>query len=99
MADLIRLVSLEGPLLGVGMLVALVWLIVTVKGLDAKVTGLDAKVTGLDARVANLATDVAFLRGRQDERDRQVDTGRVLAVDDRLLRELRQRELADHERT
>ena len=39
------------------MMVALVWLIVTVKGLDSKVT--------------SLATDVAVLRGRQDERDRQ----------------------------
>ena len=47
------------------MLVALVWLIVTVKGLDAKVTGLDAKVTGLDAKVANLAhRTLRFLRGR-----------------------------------
>ena len=64
MTDLLRLVTLEGPVLGLGMVVALVWLIVTVKGLDSKVTGLDSKVT-------NLATDVAVLRGRQDERDRQ----------------------------
>ncbi len=62
--DFLRLVSLEGPVLGLGMVVALVWLIVTVKGLDSKVSGLDSKVT-------NLATDVAVLRGRQDERDRQ----------------------------
>ena len=64
MGDLLRLVSLEGPVLGLGMVVALVWLIVTVKGLDSKFSGLDSKVT-------NLATDVAVLRGRQDERDRQ----------------------------
>ena len=64
MTDLLRLVTLEGPVLGLGMLVALVWLIVTVRGLVSKVSGLDSKVT-------NLATDVAVLRGRQDERDRQ----------------------------
>lgn len=64
MGDLLRLVSLEGPVLGFGMVAAFVWLIVTVKGLDSKFSGLDSKVT-------NLATDVAVLRGRQDERDRQ----------------------------
>ena len=64
MTDLLRLVTLEGPVLGLGLVVAIVWLIVTVKGLDPKVTGLDSKVT-------NLATDVAVLHGRQDEHDRQ----------------------------
>ena len=71
MADLLRLVSLEGPVLGLGMVVALVWLIVSVKGLDSKFSGLDSKFTALDSKVTSLATDVAVLRGRQDERDRQ----------------------------
>ena len=41
MAELFRTLTLDGQVVGVGMLVALVWLVVTVKGLDAKVTGLD----------------------------------------------------------
>ena len=64
-ADLIRLMTLDGQVLGVGMLVALVWVVFTVRNLDSKVTGLDWKV-------ASPAADVAFLRGVQAEQDRQI---------------------------
>ena len=91
MADLIRLLSLEGPLLGVGMLIALVWLIITVNGLVSKVTGLDSKVTGLDSKVTDLATKVAHLGGRQVERDRQVDMTGLLELNKGVLAALRAR--------
>ena len=81
MADLFRLLTLDGQAVGAGMLVALVWLVVTVKGLDAKVValekrvesrfgGLETQVATLAAEVATLGADVAYLRGRQEERDR-----------------------------
>ena len=47
-ADLIRLMTLDGQVVGAGMLVALVWVAFTVRNLDRKVTGLDSKVSGLD---------------------------------------------------
>lgn len=78
LGDLIRLMTLDGQVLGAGMLVALVWVVFTVRNLDKKVTGLDKKVTGLDSRVAVLATDVAFLRGRQAEQDRLLDKTRLV---------------------
>ena len=57
----------------------LVWLRGTVKALDSKVSALDSKVSGLDSKVTNLATDVAVLRGRQDERDKreQIEVNRL----------------------
>ncbi|MXW35359.1 MAG: hypothetical protein F4X11_14320 [Acidobacteria bacterium] len=78
MADLFRMLTLDGQVVGAGMLVALVWLVITVKGLDTKVTALDAKVSGvantvtdLVAKVAGLDTRVAALEvqvGRLDTR-------------------------------
>ena len=65
MADLIRLATLDGQVFGAGILVALTWLILTVKALDSKLVALDSKVAALDSKVAGLANDVAFLRGRQ----------------------------------
>ena len=79
-ADLIRLMTLDGQVVGAGMLVALVWVVVTVRNLDKKVTGLDSKVSGLDSKVVGLATDVAFLRGRQAEQDRLLDKTRLVDV-------------------
>ena len=77
-ADLIRLMTLDGQVLGVGMLVALVWVVFTVRNLDSKVTGLDSKI-------GSLAADVAFLRGRQAEQDRQLDKTRLVNVVEQQL--------------
>ena len=76
--DLIRLMTLDGQVLGAGMLAALVWVVFTVRNLDKKVTGLNSKVSGIDSKVAGLATDVAFLRGRQAEQDRLLDKTRLV---------------------
>ena len=81
MADLIRLAALDGQVFAAGILVALTWLILTVKALDSKVVVLDSKVDAIgykvdaigykvDAigyKVDDLASDIAFLRGRQAE--------------------------------
>ena len=64
MADLLRMLTLDGQVVGAGMLVALVWLVITVKGLDTKVTALDAKVTGIANTVADLVARVAGLDTR-----------------------------------
>lgn len=64
MAGLLRMLTLDGQVVGAGMLVALVWLVITVKGLDTKVTALDAKVTGIANTVTDLVAKVAGLDTR-----------------------------------
>ena len=64
MVDLFRMLTLDGQVVGAGMLVALVWLVITVKGLDTKVTALDAKVSGVANTVTDLVAKVAGLDTR-----------------------------------
>ena len=80
MTGLFRTLTL-GDTLGMGVLLALVWLVVRLEwtrsdsvrahaGINAKLDDLGQRTAALTGKVDRLGEDVAFLRGRQQERDR-----------------------------
>ena len=99
--DLVRLLSMDGPVVGLGVVVALVWFGVTLTSVRTEVRDFKRAHEGTTQRLNKLSDDVSYLRGRQEERDRQVDTGRLLhAVDERLMMALgRRRPSTDDSRT
>ena len=73
MTELFRTLTL-GDTLGFGVLLLLVWLVVRLEWTrtdNAKAhAAINGRLDGLAVKVDRLGEDVAFLRGRQDERDR-----------------------------
>lgn len=73
MAELFRTLTL-GDTLGVRSLLALVWLVARLEWTRSDSAtahrGIAKRLDGLSEQVQKTAEDVAYLRGRQDERDR-----------------------------
>ena len=73
MAELFRTLTV-GDTLGVGSLLALVWLVARLEWTRSDNTtahrGIVKRLDALAPKVRKTAEDVAYLRGRQDERDR-----------------------------
>ena len=81
-ADLLRLLALDGPVVGVSLVAVLVWLGVTLTTVRSELRDFKAESRsdlrdfkaenkaaheGITRRLDRLAEEVAFLRGRQDK--------------------------------
>ncbi len=73
MAEVLRTLTL-GDTLGVGSLLALMWLVARLEWTRSDNAtahkGIVKRLDALSPKVQKTAEDVAYLRGRQDERDR-----------------------------
>ena len=87
MVELFRTLTL-GDTLGVGSLLALVWLVARLewtrsdaatahRAITKRLDDLSAQVRKTAEQVQKAAEDVAYLRGRQDERDRATPPSEV----------------------
>lgn len=76
MSDLVRLLSLDGPVVGPGLVAVLVWLALSLNGVRSELKSVKCENKTAYDRVTEkldgLAAAVAFLQGRQAERDQQV---------------------------
>ena len=66
---------MDGPVVGLGVVAALVWFGVTLTSVRTEVRDFKKAHEGTTQRLNKLSDDVSYLRGRQEERDRQVNTG------------------------
>lgn len=66
---------MDGPVVGLGVVAALVWFGVTLTSVRTEVRDFKKAHGGTTQRLNKLSDDVSYLRDRQEERDRQVNTG------------------------